>query len=728
MANNIPSQTRTVDPYSSYDSNIVNQLTRMITREVDCIDHIHSIDVTQDPIEQLHHFYVSTGQCYKDDVIIQITETFRVDMEDPDFYTTFAGEGIVNPFNETGYYHVLLYYEYVKAKPAPQAKIYIIKPSQRVKYDPTKYIFLKAVKVGFLPPSTFYIEPDGFYNNDPEAGYEAYKRIYSQVYCGTEDTLPTYLHARDQGRIIYVVDEDNIYFGGATEWIPLDALKVNLDVTDCTVNQLVYIGLDGNAHPALADDPLTFADGVCVSSADPITGIGQVKIYGYVDEVPIQSDIIDMAAGQKLYLSAAEEGCVTNVESAPYSQFVGKCIAVAGTNTTCSMLFTPGNTASTGGGAGVDFEIIAYQQMLAESVFMLLFIDTFNNQTFIDAASTITYDITNRRVNGDTGDVLISTTLNSDELEQEVFMSRAQVSANTSDDNAVTWYLSNDDGVHWEQTTVNTVHTFATVAIPFILGAGSFTIGEWVQSSINGKRGIVCEQTASELLLSHVTGSLPWEIGEVITGNDSGATCVISATPIDRTTLDYIYLRAKAEFTSDDQYIEDYCVLYSIDTEKDETSVENEMNINTLYGDIYEVPSQNNDGLRLYPFADATSVTFLNIVHDTDTIVRAIVRLDHAAGIGEWSDSDSTPSVSDRFGTYLITDSTASYDITYINDAFDGQEVDIVNGVSDTVSVKNGAWMHLAGGSDCNLGQYDTICLKYINLATGWVEKSRSNN
>jgi len=72
-----------------------------------------------------------------------------------------------------------------------------------------------------------------------------------------------------------------------------------------------------------------------------------------------------------------------------------------------------------------------------------------------------------------------------------------------------------------------------------------------------------------------------------------------------------------------------------VDTEKDETSIANEMNINTLYGDLYEVPSLNNDGLRLYPFEDSTSFPELQIIQVNDTVVRAIARLDKAvADIG----------------------------------------------------------------------------------------------
>lgn len=311
MANNIPTQTRTVDPYSSYNSNVVNQLTRMITREQDCIDHLHAIDVVIDSAVPLTHFIVSSGQCYKDDVIVQVTADFNVNMEDPDFYTT------PSIFNEAGYYHILLSYTYVKSLPAPQASIIIIKPSQRLTYVPGDFIFLKAVKVIFNV-GTGLFEIDSFYDADPDWP-TTFLRKYSQVYVGAEDTLPTFVLTRDHGRIIYVKDRDEIYFGGNAGWISIDTLKLNIDTSLCVLGQLVYIGSDDLAHPAIATNPLTFADGWCIGVGGLTTG-GLIRLYGEALNIPIQTGI-SLSIGDKLYLSDSEAGTVTNLISSPYSQY-----------------------------------------------------------------------------------------------------------------------------------------------------------------------------------------------------------------------------------------------------------------------------------------------------------------------------------------------------------------------------------------------------------------------
>ena len=81
-----PIQTRTIDPYSSYNSNVVNQLTRMITRGKNCLHGIHAIDVVIDSTSTNTEIVVLPGEGFKDDVIIQIGEQNTVDMSDMNYY------------------------------------------------------------------------------------------------------------------------------------------------------------------------------------------------------------------------------------------------------------------------------------------------------------------------------------------------------------------------------------------------------------------------------------------------------------------------------------------------------------------------------------------------------------------------------------------------------------------------------------------------------------------
>lgn len=632
MTNIIPVQTRTIDPYSSYNSNIVNQLTRMITKAVDCLDHVHAIEVTIDPDNPTSGLIISPGICYKDDVIIEITEEFKVDMSDYSFYLNPDAE--FDHWNQSGYYYVVLSYQYEKALPAPQATISIILPTQRYDFinNPAGYLFLKCVQVRFIEPATFEIVR--LYDFDPSD--ELYKqaiRVYSQIWCGFENTKPEFIHDRDQARIIFVEDEDTIYFGGAYSWIPIDPLKITIDTSLCIVGELVYAGDDGNAHSAIADNPLHFADGFVLDLPLPEGGLGHIRLYGYADHIPIEPGIT-LLPGERLYLSKITPGGVTNLISSPYSQYVGKCVSVPN-ESYCTMFFQPGGSASTGGGGGVSFEDLSYTELFSDSIFKQMFLDSFLNEDYIDPISTSVINPTEQRIDGDTGDNFYSLALQSGTLG-ELWISRAQISARTSNDEDIIWSISNDGGLNWERTTVNTVHTFATVDIPVtsFSDPNLFTFGEWVTGSISGKRATVEGQTSSKVLLANETSIATWTNGETLTGMTSGVTCTINGETTRRDTSEFVNLKVRAYF-SNSGYISDYCVLYDVDTEKDETSIANEMNINTLYGDLYEVPSLNNDGLRLYPFEDSTSFPELQIVQVNDTVVRAIARLDEAvADIG----------------------------------------------------------------------------------------------
>ena len=156
---NIPAnQQRAVDPFASYNSNVVNQLTRMNTYrggESNGLIAIHpDLQVTLNPGTPLYIVDVSPGIAYKDDVFLRLSEIHSVDFRLSENYVDF-GTG----FDETGYYYIVLEYNYVKSRPAPQVKIKIVKPSQRVNFDWSDpslndFIFLNCI-LPLVRPSNF---------------------------------------------------------------------------------------------------------------------------------------------------------------------------------------------------------------------------------------------------------------------------------------------------------------------------------------------------------------------------------------------------------------------------------------------------------------------------------------------------------------------------------------------------------------------------------------------
>lgn len=721
MAYTYPSQQRTIDPYSSFNSNVVNELTRMITRGENCLHNIHTIDVIIDSTSPLDTLIVSSGQCYKDDVIIELTDSYSVDMHDSDFYLD------TNHFDETGYYYIVLKYSYVKSKPAPQASIRILKPSQRSLFAGGAYLLLKVVEVIFNGSS---FEIATLYNYDPEN--IDVKRVFTRFYAGGEDSVPdTFNIEEDEGRLIYVRDKDELYFGTSDRWETFNAIRTNINTEACFLSQLVYVGADGKCYPAIATSPSTFSDAVAIQIGDVPSGAGKVRLYGKVEDVPIETGRT-INVGDKLFLSDHEAGSISNFISQPYSQSIGTCIAVG--VTTCTIWFSPG-IASSGGQTTNESLYDRYQDLLLDSVFGKLFVDAFINDDYIDTnETTATIDTTNYQLVGVNGSVFKSLSL-TDPSFSELCITNCQVSSVSSVEANVQWYASNNGNTDWEPITLDEIHIFSSVNIP--TGGGSLlTVGEWVEGSISGKRGVLNLQALTgNVFLSSVTGSGNWINGELLTGDDSGNVVAIIGAAVERDT--FIDLRVSCIWSGDCN-IDDYGVLYDKDTIKDETSIENERNIETIYADMYLVPSLNNDGNRIFPFSDSVAIPDLGIVSRNATITEGIVELDNhvvnlelynAPGFGEFLEGDTTPSVLSKHKTFLTSlDSTAAILLTFFEDAFAGQDINIVNIGSFPVTIESNSLVHLAAASDFVMDTYDVLSLIYISDIIGWVEKTRSNN
>jgi len=157
MGNPVPSQIRSVDPYASYDSNVVNKLTRIISDGENILLSPSPIEVS---LINTTTIKALEGKAIMQDVLIEIQD-LPIDLSDIDFYLDSSGGW----WNETGYYLVVLHYEYQKTSPPPEASIKIIMPSQKVGlYDPTKHLFLKCLEVS----NSGINEVDDVLDSDPD--------------------------------------------------------------------------------------------------------------------------------------------------------------------------------------------------------------------------------------------------------------------------------------------------------------------------------------------------------------------------------------------------------------------------------------------------------------------------------------------------------------------------------------------------------------------------------
>jgi len=329
MGNPVPSQTRAVDPYASYHSNVVNRLTQMVTAGRNCLFGTHAMEVAINSITQVG---VTTGQCFKDNVLIEMTAGLNIDLNDSDFYVD-PSSGF---WNEVGYYYIVLDYQYNKSRPAPEASIKIIKPSQRVAlFNTTRYVLLKVVGVSF---TGVHFQADTVHDYDPSI--PANSRLYVPLWAGVENSLPTFVQADHEARIIYVRDQDRLYWGTSTSWESIDTVRDNVNTVGMTIGYLGYFNGTG-VSPAIADNVAHQADCVVQEVGLGTDGSGKVRIAGKANNVPVETGRT-ITAGNDLFLSSTEAGHVTNVQPASLAQRVGRALTSGNHTTPISIWFITG--------------------------------------------------------------------------------------------------------------------------------------------------------------------------------------------------------------------------------------------------------------------------------------------------------------------------------------------------------------------------------------------------
>lgn len=329
MSTNIyPDQTRSIDPFSEYSSNMVSQLTRMITQGNNCLFSPNSVDVEIDTTSSSTNIIIKSGKLFKDDILISIDEDFSVDMTDSAFYIS-TSSGV---WNEAGYYYIVANYQYYKSLPAPKLSIGILKPSQQDLLT-NSYLFLKAVYVIFNGIS---FEISDVYDYDPND--TSIKRIYTPTFINKESTLPDYNPNTDNGKLIYVEEDSDLYFGNNSEFEQLGLVKDIIDTTNCEIGQIAYIGNDKKCYPAIADSTSTIGICVILSKGLESDRTGKIQLAGKVDNISVETGIT-INIGDHLYLSTIEAGTVTNIKP-NIVQHVGQSLTSSTITISALLLFS----------------------------------------------------------------------------------------------------------------------------------------------------------------------------------------------------------------------------------------------------------------------------------------------------------------------------------------------------------------------------------------------------
>ena len=344
MASSIPNQTRAVDPFASYNSSTVNQLTEMVTRGENGLTDYNALQVTSDSTAPFTQSVVSVGTIYKDDVMVTLTAPHVVDFTDPLHYVSF-GAG----FNEAGTYYIVLDYTYAKSRPAPQARIKILKPSQIPHPSMgTSLFFLKAVTVIF---TGFTFRIDEYYDYDPAV--PTIERIYTPLYFGVETILPTHVTQRDQGRVVYESETDTFWFGLENKWIEstggaggVKITNVDTDSTNVWVGCIAYVDSNKIAQPAVALGVPTRADIGVLALGNVVENTSLATMAGDLIGVRVETGV-SVSVGDVLYLSETEPGHVTSNKPTTYVQDVGRATTSGDDTIDIEMLFFPRAILST---------------------------------------------------------------------------------------------------------------------------------------------------------------------------------------------------------------------------------------------------------------------------------------------------------------------------------------------------------------------------------------------
>ena len=247
MANIIPNQTRTVDPFSEINSNTVNNLTQAITGGKNSLYSQSFLDITWDGTAA-NTLEMNSGLAFMSNVIININDPFSIDMSDPDFYLDNN-----TPLDIDGYYYIVLEYEYEKVKPAPVARVRITKPNEGgiIITEANKYLLLKVVFV-----SSGQIQ--SLWDYDPIL--TSRRRQYAPTFIEYHDNIPSYT-SDNKGKVIFVASSNTFFHGNDNEdkWRSISAASVGEDIGE------IYSGLvKSSTFKATETDPLESREGFLI--------------------------------------------------------------------------------------------------------------------------------------------------------------------------------------------------------------------------------------------------------------------------------------------------------------------------------------------------------------------------------------------------------------------------------------------------------------------------------
>jgi len=339
MAFHIPTQSRAIDPYSSYNSDNVNQLTRIVSKGNDVVSEGMAVSIIDSTSIE-----VKGGVVIKDDTMIHIQEDLNIDLTDPGWFV----EGTAAS-DSSAYYYVVLDYIFQKVNPPNVATIKILKT--RSNYS-SRYMFLKNLTIS----NNQVVDVLDY---DPENPSIA--KLGAAVSMTLVDTLPAWTSAQ-MGQFYLINCGQSIAVGGCTDWVyfPSDSTSTTYATVETfsagtalptwtsadvgrilIIGEIVYIGgesgwinisngvansIDGVSNPG-GDIDFIAGSNVTISSdnvANTITFSATGGASDTIDGVSNQGGDIDLVAGTNVTITpnnaantitfSATGGCADSIE------------------------------------------------------------------------------------------------------------------------------------------------------------------------------------------------------------------------------------------------------------------------------------------------------------------------------------------------------------------------------------------------------------------------------
>jgi len=228
----IPTQVRSVDPFSSYESDNVNRLTRILTAGEDKIARDEDLYVT---LLNSTEVSIAAGVCVVEDVMIQFENDITFDLSLDANYTSSSGMDTTSASYPYGY--LVLTYNYVKDPDPNVAEIKVL--TDRSLYDHTEHLFLAMLK--FTAAKEIQTVPSGVYVEDTSPLAPSYTTVTRPI--ANLDDPYTDTDARD------AQSENPITNHRAAEMADRDKVVV----TDSTTGAIRYEDRNDFARPVTAD-------------------------------------------------------------------------------------------------------------------------------------------------------------------------------------------------------------------------------------------------------------------------------------------------------------------------------------------------------------------------------------------------------------------------------------------------------------------------------------------